>query len=278
MFSLVFHHRLRSWPLCALFALALAALTMIIPQSGMAATTSWVELGGGKVRLAAVVDPATNEVSGVVDIKLDAGWKTYWRNPGSSGIPPKFDFGKSTGFTISEVNYPTPELITVQDTQFAGYQDRVMFTFTGKLSEGSATEINLDLFIGLCESICIPAQASLSIASQELLSSDPEATRLINQARLDLPIHGSSEAVKLTLGSNQVLEVSIKTSRADENAVLFVEGLDNWYVHPAKAVSANDGNCNFEVDISTLPAGADPLKETLRLTYVGGNKGVEYIR
>ena len=241
----------------------LSASQWPVPHPGIAATTSWEELGGGKARLVAIVDPATNKVTGVIDVKLEAGWKTYWRNPGSSGIPPKFDFGKSTGFTFEQIKYPTPELIKVQDTRFAGYQDRVMFTFSGALSESLPAQIRLDLFIGLCETICIPAQASFTIASDELLSSDPQAARLINQARLDLPAHGSPEAVKLTLSGDGMLKVSIKTSRADENAVLFVEGQDDWYLHPARAVSANDGNCNFEIDISTLPAGCRSAQRTI---------------
>src|SRR5579859_2153841 len=27
-----------------------------------------------------------------IEIKLDPGWQTYWRDPGDSGAPPMFDF------------------------------------------------------------------------------------------------------------------------------------------------------------------------------------------
>ena len=30
-----------------------------------------------------------------VEIRLDPGWKTYWRDPGDSGVPPTFDFSGS---------------------------------------------------------------------------------------------------------------------------------------------------------------------------------------
>ena len=26
-----------------------------------------------------------------IEIRLDRGWKTYWRYPGDSGVPPRFD-------------------------------------------------------------------------------------------------------------------------------------------------------------------------------------------
>ena len=31
---------------------------------------------------------------GGVAIQLQPGWKTYWRTPGDSGVPPRFDFSK----------------------------------------------------------------------------------------------------------------------------------------------------------------------------------------
>src|SRR3954468_5880088 len=32
---------------------------------------------------------------GGIAIQLQPGWKTYWRTPGDSGVPPRFDFSKS---------------------------------------------------------------------------------------------------------------------------------------------------------------------------------------
>ena len=29
-----------------------------------------------------------------IEIRLAPGWKTYWRYPGDSGIPPRFDFSQ----------------------------------------------------------------------------------------------------------------------------------------------------------------------------------------
>src|SRR3979490_2291571 len=32
---------------------------------------------------------------GGIAFQLQPGWKTYWRTPGDSGVPPRFDFSKS---------------------------------------------------------------------------------------------------------------------------------------------------------------------------------------
>ena len=38
------------------------------------------------------VTPAAGKIYAGVHIKLDSGWKTYWRQPGDSGVPPSFDW------------------------------------------------------------------------------------------------------------------------------------------------------------------------------------------
>ena len=34
-----------------------------------------------------------------VEMRLDSGWKTYWRTPGAGGLPTQFDFTASRNIT-----------------------------------------------------------------------------------------------------------------------------------------------------------------------------------
>src|SRR5918996_92555 len=45
---------------------------------------------------------------GGVAIQLQPGWKTYWRTPGDSGVPPRFDFSKSVNVEAVTPLYPSP--------------------------------------------------------------------------------------------------------------------------------------------------------------------------
>ena len=47
-----------------------------------------------------------------IEIKLQPGWKTYWRYPGDSGVPPRFDFSGSENLKAAKVLYPAPHLFT----------------------------------------------------------------------------------------------------------------------------------------------------------------------
>src|SRR5439155_1663784 len=50
---------------------------------------------------------------GGIAIQLQDGWKTYWRSPGDSGVPPRFDFSKS-----DNVDDPSP--LTIRDDKRDG--------------------------------------------------------------------------------------------------------------------------------------------------------------
>src|SRR3569832_608023 len=45
---------------------------------------------------------------GGIAFQLQPGWKTYWRTPGDSGVPPRFDFSKSDNIDAVTVLWPAP--------------------------------------------------------------------------------------------------------------------------------------------------------------------------
>ena len=44
--------------------------------------------------------------TGVLDIDLKPGWKTYWRDPGDAGVPPQLDVSASTNVAGAELRFP----------------------------------------------------------------------------------------------------------------------------------------------------------------------------
>src|SRR5487761_13845 len=62
-----------------------------------------------------------------VELRLDPGWHTYWRDPGDSGVPPTFDFSGSDNVKSATVLWPAPERFPdgAGGTSI-GYVDRVI--------------------------------------------------------------------------------------------------------------------------------------------------------
>src|SRR5579859_3098265 len=45
---------------------------------------------------------------GGIAFQLQDGWKTYWRTPGDSGVPPRIDFSKSENIESVTPLFPAP--------------------------------------------------------------------------------------------------------------------------------------------------------------------------
>src|SRR6476646_5207541 len=91
---------------------AAASLLIVTACAAIAADVSpWQDDAQSTARL--ISARAVNESGGRVfragvEIRLKDGWKTYWRYPGDSGVPPVFDFSTSQNVKSVSVLYPAP--------------------------------------------------------------------------------------------------------------------------------------------------------------------------
>jgi DsbC/DsbD-like thiol-disulfide interchange protein len=209
-----------------------------------------------------------------LEIELKEGWKTYWRQPGGSGIPPHFDFSGSRHFIPGEIELPAPHVLKAGGAEFAGYKGQTAFHFTGQALANDGL-IALDLIAGVCQEICIPAQAHFEISFDDLNVSDPRAETAIAMARAQLPgearedLHVSSASQK---GDGTLTVQAIV--KAGESPELFVEGPQDWYFPQAHLVSVADGTATFEIRPAEKPDGAPPAGK-LRFTLRAGGNAVE---
>src|SRR3981081_4807388 len=65
----------------------------------------WQRDGHSAVRLLAGARRGGVLLGGIA-VQLQPGWKTYWRTPGDSGVPPRFDFSKSENVEAVTVMWP----------------------------------------------------------------------------------------------------------------------------------------------------------------------------
>ncbi|MCG6859574.1 MAG: hypothetical protein LJE67_16060 [Salaquimonas sp.] len=268
----MFHHPIKITLLAALVG---AGLCIAVPAQ--AANTSWEEIGGGKARLLASLDPSTNAVSGVVEFVLDDGWKTYWREPGASGIPPQFDFSGSKHFAAGEIAFPVPEHVVLPDSEFVGYHGRVLFAFDGTITDMTpGGVIHVNMFAGVCEEICIPATAEFEIPIHDLMVSDPEADQAIADAKLELPVKPTEDfRVETSKLDGDKMEITATVPDTAGKAELFVEGPSAWQLLPARVATRNGTNVEFSLDLSRMPKDAKPEQTELRFTLTSNGKGIE---
>lgn len=181
----VYHVRLmRSLPFLSFLCLA------ILPAfAAQASSSDWHHVEGGSIRLVTSGAPdAQGHLRGALEIRLKPGWKTYWRDPGASGVPPTLEATAGNETAPVEIGFPAPARFDDGYATWAGYDHPVSLALTFALPEGSTNPQRLEaqIFLGLCETICIPVQASL-LLDPGASASDPEHESVVENAFTALP-------------------------------------------------------------------------------------------
>ena len=190
-------------------------------------------------------DAAAKIYIGGLEIALDQGWKTYWRLPGDAGIPPQFDWSRSKNLKSVEILWPAPHRFIDAGGEAIGYKDRVVFPLRIMPENPDVpVTLNLSLFFGVCQDICIPGSGELSAMTGR---ADPAATALIAAFAAKVPrkVDGNSPfrvtTAKVSKDSPQSLFVQLEGERGLGDFDIFVEGADFAYFKAPHAPTKTDG-------------------------------------
>lgn len=96
---------------------------------------------------------------------LEAGWHTYWRNPGDSGESTRIDWDLPPGVSISPFTWPAPHRLPLGPLVNYGYEGEVLLPFTVTLEDNIQGPVRLVAHASwlVCKDICIPEEAKLEI-------------------------------------------------------------------------------------------------------------------
>jgi DsbC/DsbD-like thiol-disulfide interchange protein len=122
-----------------------------------------------------------------IEIKLGAGWKTYWRDPGDSGAPPIFDFSASENVKSVSVLWPAPHRFPDgAGGNSIGYVDHVILPLhVVTADDAKQTALRLKLAYDICANICIPVEANLALR----LGRNGAEDQAIERAEIRVPRH-----------------------------------------------------------------------------------------
>ncbi|MEM8749350.1 MAG: protein-disulfide reductase DsbD domain-containing protein [Pseudomonadota bacterium] len=265
--------------LAALLFLA-AAPASLHAQDAWAAEGAWFETDGVKIRLVTAVSASGQTVDAGLQIILEEGWKTYWRSPGSSGIPPQLNFLGSQNVASATLRFPTPSVLNDVDGISAGYKNEVVFPIDVKLND-PAGQVNLKAngFIGVCKEICIPVQFTVEVKEPRTAGSSFQALTALAKGRGALSKAATDNQrihnLNFVNENGPVLTATAKVPDGASSAELFVEGPYNWYLSPTKAKSIEDGVATFEIPLRSLPKTAKPVGTKVQALLVADGKSTE---
>ena len=241
----------------------------------------WQRDGHSAVRLLAGSRSGAVLMGGIA-FALQPGWKTYWRTPGDSGVPPRFDFSKSDNIEAVTVLWPAP-------TQFddgaggrsLGYKGQVVLPLriVAKNADKPVT-LRAAINYAVCEKLCIPVEANAELAFASVASTEDSALHAAldtvpKPANVGDPNPLTIRDVKRDGNSAVVVDVATSDAR---DVSLFVEGPSpDWALPVPKLIEGGPpGVKRFSFELDGLPPGASPEGAALKLTLVGGDRAYEF--
>lgn len=245
----------------------------IVASSAHAASSQWIEAQGARVRLvtSGLPDPR-GTVAGALEIELSPGWKTYWRDPGEVGVPPNVDLEASTNLAGASLSFPAPQRIEDGDFSWAGYKKSVALPIRLTLKK-STDPISANVFLGICEAICIPVQGTLEVDP----ASDPENAEdvsVVAAALAQLPAPEKPDfGVTIVESTPERIVVEANFTGSADAVDFFVAGEGGYTLGTPKRTTEN-GRTRFAVALLDRPASR-PSEGGLPYTLVTAVGAVE---
>ena len=106
-----------------------------------------------------------------INIKLEDGWKTYWRVPGIGGIAPILNWEKSKNIkNISQI-WPTPNIYNEYGLQTIGYKNELLLPLQIQpIDKKQPIHLSITIDFGICSDVCVPIQTSVEERLPERIS------------------------------------------------------------------------------------------------------------
>ncbi len=215
-----------------------------------------------------------------IEIVMAPGWKTYWRQPGSGGIPPQFDWSGSTNFASAQVHWPQPIVFETYGVRGVGYQDSVVFPVEiAPEVPGEPLVLSLDLFYGICSEVCIPANAQSHLDTAQADQVAAATVRVSYETRaIDHLSAGVASLHCAITAQNGVLDLEARFETGSDFAAPYVvveTGRDDMIVLPAEAW-IDDGQIVIETSGAYFGKETPQIdRDAIRMTLLGNGPAVE---
>lgn len=207
-------------------------------------------------------------------LTLKPGWKTYWRNPGSAGIPPQFDWSESENVGSVQIMWPRPEVFQSFGLQTIGYSERVVFPVRVTPADPAAPiAIGLTADLGVCKELCVLEQVTLS---ETIGQETPDiGSREIRRAYRSVPPIGREAGLTemacriFPKGDAYRFEASMIFAAPFSSPVVLAEGGERLWVNKTEA-HVNGTAVEIAGQIETTDGSTWIDRDDLRFTVLDG--------
>lgn len=219
-----------------------------------------------------------------VRIEPRHGWKTYWRSPGESGLPPVFTFRAHDNTDQPQIKWPAPKRLHLQGQESYGYDGPVIFLFYVQPHDATKpVKLEIQVDYAVCKDICVPEQVALHlILPPGLANATPDRDALQaalarvprQQDKNSQPRIGAAYVQKN--GAQTVLLVKAEASQGFNMPDLFADGpADLLFSAPQVSYLSGRQQAAFSLAVTQLDPAQPVIGQTITLTLTDGEIAVE---
>lgn len=215
-----------------------------------------------------------------IHMTLAPGWKTYWRAPGDTGIPPQFDWSGSQNVAAVRVLWPRPKVSLQNGMQTIGYAGEVIWPLQVQAIDPTQDIVlKARLDIGVCEDVCLPI--SLDIDSN-LSSEITQESAAIRSAMGNRPVSAQQAGVgnvscaiaPISDGLRITARITMPTTGGPEVTVFELPDRSIWI---SQADTERQGNILI-ASADMVPTDGAPFllnRSEVRISVLGRHKMVD---
>ena len=250
-----------------------------------AAAGPWVSDGAVQARLVAAVD-GTGALASLplgLDIKMQPGWKTYWRSPGEAGLPPKLSVTNAGATAKAQFSWPLPQRFSLLGLETFGYEGEVVLPFQESMAQkGAAANLSATADLLVCAQICVPHTLHLAMTLPNGPAMPGVEAQLINRFANRVPNGSQGAGLEITSarllgqGASAALMVDASAPQPFQAPDVFPESKTLAFGAPQVILSDAARHARITLPILHQPPGQGLSTATpLTLTLVDGQRFIE---
>ena len=241
------------------------------------AASPWLDLQDAQVRLLAASEglDADGKATLGLHIRLNDGWKTYWREPGEAGLPPRLDLSAATNVAGASLRFPLPQRFVAFGFTQLGYAEEVILPIDlSAIDPARPVGGTLAVNFMVCEEVCVPMRGDFVL---DLPAGQPAATEaaplIAGYARRVPPAESTALRIEGAALEGDRLRITATADTPFQAPDVFVEA-DGKVGFRAPKVTFSDDRRRATL---SLPVSGDIAGRDIRLTLVDGKRTVDQV-
>lgn len=220
--------------------------------------------------------------SRVVAIRLTLadGWKTYWRAPGDSGIPPQIDWKGSQNLDGVALHWPAPSVFREGSLTTIGYKHELILPISLQpRSTEAPIRLHATLDIGVCSDICVPQTLQLdAVIDTDITRPTPAIAAALAARPYSAAEAGAGPATCTLRPGKHGLEIEARVALPDTGGremIVIEPGQPNLWISESDT-SRSGATVTGRADVAHVKGGAIALdRSAIRITVLGDRHAVD---